>query len=349
MHTAQLFFTAGTNSMQTIQHHTTQELELRHCTSTTLTQASTDSSRSEGHPTHTVEDHFLQFVMMILVYVVIFVYYLDETYNTTHQRKRGSRYKHKQRRRRHKQTTQKPHTNTKSASYQLMPARLCKHIAAAKQARLRIYRCKQYFWTRRLLPKYQPYKKNKQSRVHSVTTHTSSSTFTMLALTQHGSTQPDRQETHHTQEQVPDSNSSSNKTYSLPRGKASTRYTTGDTSLGRGGGSHTTRRKRDERNNLVELLQSTLTTWQAQQPSKKQKCNQDQSLISILENILRDSKQRNDDDDTVATNILQALEHQQQHYPPQEHKRTQQSFYPKHKAGTAAAQKLVDKQLIQQL
>ena len=168
MHTAQLFFTAGTNSMQTIQHHITQELELRHCTSTTLTQESTDSSRSEGHPTHTVEDHFLQFVMMILVYVVIFVYYLDETYNTTHQRKRGSRYKHKKRRRRHKQTTQKPHTNTKSASYELMPARLCKH-RRCKQARLRIYRCKQYFWTRRLLPKYPPYKKNKQSRVHSVT------------------------------------------------------------------------------------------------------------------------------------------------------------------------------------
>ena len=89
----------------------------------------------------------------------------------------------------------------------------------------------------------------------------------------------------------------------------------------------------------MELLQSTLTTWQAQQPSKKQKYNQDQSLIGILENILRDSKQRNDDDDTVATNILQALEHQQQHYPPQEHKHTQQSFYPKHEAGTTAAQK----------
>ena len=111
MHTAPLFFTAGTNSMQTIQHHTTQELELRHCTSTTLTQASTDSSRSEGHPTHTVEDHFLQFVMMILVYVVIFVYYLDETYNTTHQRKRGSRYKHKKRRRR-------PQTDDAKATYQ---------------------------------------------------------------------------------------------------------------------------------------------------------------------------------------------------------------------------------------
>ena len=285
LQTAQLFFTTGTIPLQT-QQNTSQEPTQQHSSSTLRTFASTHYISSREQSAHIAEDYFLRFVVMIFVYIVTFLYYLDEIYITKQKHKRASKNKHKKRRHKHNWMTQKPHTHIKQASHQPMQARICKQ-RRCKQARLKMYKSKHYFWTLRLRPKYKQYTSNTQRYTHTILHHLHKTLTNRAEHTEARQTQLTPEYWRHF--------------------------------IGRGGGSHTTRRKRDERNSLVDLLHSTLTTWQAQQPSKKQRCNQDQSLISTLENILRESKQRNDDDSTVATNILHAIE-QQHHHHPQQHK-----------------------------
>ena len=93
---------------------------------------------------------------------------------------------------------------------------------------------------------------------------------------------------------------------------------------GHGGGSATTKRKREERQNtsLADMLQETLSAWQQQQqqqghwksPKKKQQRQThttqppESGLLSTLEAILQQCRQRQDDDNAVAEAIQHALQ-----------------------------------------
>ena len=169
----------------------------------------------------------------------------------------------------HKKHRHKHHAPSLSAIQKIRPARMC-GTKRVKAPRLRTRRKARHFWLNRVVPKYGT--KTKRKNIQEACN------------------------------------------------PPNWRHFAG----GHGGGSATTKRKREERQNtsLADMLQETLSAWQQQQqqqghwksPKKKQQRQThttqppESGLLSTLEAILQQCRQRQDDDNAVAEAIQYALQ-----------------------------------------